>query len=101
MGIGAELVIDIGKSYEDHFETWLTSRVINPIVKVRDTYITIKNRIETLFYIDWKYTKVKALKIVTENDRCIYYSIMLSSCGRDYHIRLIIYKTLVPYYTIV
>ena len=100
-GVGAELVIDIGKSYEDHFETWLSSHATNPIIKVRDTHIAIKNRIETLLLIDWKCTKVKALKTVTDNDRCIYYSVMLSSCDRDYHIRLMIYKTLIPYYTVV
>lgn len=100
-GVGAELAIDIGKSYGDHFETWLSSHAANPIIIVRDTHIIIKNRIETLLLIDWEYTKVKALKTVADNDRCIYYSITLSSCGRDYHIRLIIYKTLIPYYTIV
>ena len=100
-GIGAELAIDIGKSYGDHFETWLSSHVTNPIIKVRDTHIAIKNRIETLLLINWECTKVKALKTVTDNDRCIYYSITLSSCGRDYHIRLMIYKTLIPYYTVI
>ena len=98
-GVGAELVIDIGKSDgEDSFISWLTSRVINPIVKVRETHLTIKTRFETILLLDWDSVIVKQIKTIS--DDCLDYTdfkIVLGADSKDYQLALRVNKELQKY----
>ncbi|ADU22954.1 hypothetical protein [Ruminococcus albus] len=98
-GVGAELVIDIGKSDgEDSFISWLTSRVINPIVKVRETHLTIKTRMETILLLDWDSVIVKQIKTIS--DDCLDYTdyvVVLGADSKDYQLALRVNKELQKY----
>ena len=98
-GVGAELVIDIGKSDgEDCFISWLTSRVINPIVKVRKTHLTVKTRNETVLLLDWDSVCLKQIK--TRSNDCLDYTdykIVLGADDKDYQLALRVNKELQKY----
>lgn len=95
-GVGCEVIVDIGRSDgEDGFISWLTSHVINPIIKVKDTHILIKTRTETIVGLSWK--NLVSINTVSEDNQSKSYKVIFSAGGFDYSVRLVINNTMQPY----
>ena len=95
-GVGCEVIIDIGRSDgEDGFISWLTSHVINPIIKVKDTHILIKTRTETVVGLNWE--SLVSVKAITVSNQLKHYKVIFSVGQCDYSVRLVINNTMQPY----
>ena len=96
-GVGCEVTIDIGRlDGKDGFISWLTSRVINPIIKVKDTHILIKTKTETIVGLSWE--DLVSIKTEAEDNHLKHYKVIFSVGGFDYCIRLVVNNELQPYY---
>lgn len=98
-GVGAELVIDIGKQRKKYFESWLTSSILNPTIKISDDYFFIANNhvINGRETLTLKWDKITVKDIKTTSDDCLDYTdykIVLSAGNRDYMFHLRINKKL-------